>query len=332
MGEAICLFNLPREIWRSRIIPRLSVEDACRLDSALLNHILRPSLLEVFVDAKLEKETVVSLDIIDWITSRKIQPLRIKLIEDITGEDLSMFLDYCTELVSLNTWDFQVDAQVALKKSRQNDDNTLTYDGEFCEFSEEFVIAILKSSTHLKSLSICDMSLLQWFRMFPNIVHLCGNMEEINFRERQEAEREGAELTEYDEFEYSCFYLSRTSLHMVSNEIIPSALLAAVGAHFSTLTSVSILTTSMNAYIDKGLLSLAAHCPALERAALGEAYSHGTIVEFCRRRPNLTELRLIGDLTFFPETLQRALQLLPGTGTHPLANNYCVMSECCYEY
>lgn len=97
-------------------------------------------------------------------------------------------------------------------------------------------------------------------------------------------------------------------------DAVPVEVLRTVGAHFTTLTSITLYAE--HAEFSLGLLELAKSCPALAQAVLLVTITGETLIEFCRLCPNLIELQIaekIGILN--TEHVVLALNLLPGTRT-----------------
>lgn len=59
------LRNLRRELWHNCILSLLSLQDMCRLDSAVLNRLVRSNLLSLLVNIELAGESIVDTEIID---------------------------------------------------------------------------------------------------------------------------------------------------------------------------------------------------------------------------------------------------------------------------
>lgn len=59
----------------------------------MLNNSLRSGLLDSFAGLTLHGEQIISTEMIDWAMSKEIRLLRVKLIEDVTQEDLIRFVE-----------------------------------------------------------------------------------------------------------------------------------------------------------------------------------------------------------------------------------------------
>lgn len=107
-----------------------------------------------------------------------------KLIEDISRESLLQFTEYCPQLLSLNTWDFDYDAQVVLvlKKIRMEDDSDAEYTCR--EVSVDDVGKMLQHCPHPKSTRQYDVPFeIHWTITFIQIMDLCAQVDEINYKE-----------------------------------------------------------------------------------------------------------------------------------------------------
>lgn len=72
-------------------------------------------------------EEIITPDMMNWFMKRAIKPLNIKLSEDITNDDVLELSQYCPNLLSLNTCDFDADAQEVQQNSRLVDDDDADY-------------------------------------------------------------------------------------------------------------------------------------------------------------------------------------------------------------
>lgn len=295
--ETSGLIYLPGEIWRCHIIPQLSLADLGCLDSAALNSVARRNVIDAYIGAEIHKETIVSTEMIEWVIGRQIKTIRVKLIEDVSEQDLLRLVASCPQMVSINTWDIEEDAQAILDSVRLHDDSDATYNVRW--LTEESLTTVLLTCTALRNLHIIDMIPSEWFNIFPRIAPLCTQLDFKYFYNNDETN----ELTK--------FYLSPSTFTLESSEEVPASVLSAVAmTHFLTLSSVSL---EQEGLLPDSLLQLAKHCRSLERFILKVEMPDDCIVEFCRLCPTLEELRLLAVDGYDVETMRQALQLLPGT-------------------
>lgn len=280
------LLYLPREIWLSSLLPCLSLQDICRLDSASLARPARPILLSVLTGAEIQHEVILTPDVIHWITNRKFKPLRVKLIEDVSTEELLQFTKYNPQLVSLSTWDFDDNAQ-SMQIRYETDRNRNNNNGDMignrnCKRLDELTLTtILHLCPRLRCLRVHEMSIVEWCDIFVRNIGLFIHLDEVVYQESW--------CNEY----FLTFYLSRTSCKITTSEtIINTPLLTSIPVHYPALTAVELVSTTMQDGIDAGILALAGNCTALEKVVVGVTVSGNTLVELCRLLPNLAELQI----------------------------------------
>lgn len=285
---------------------QLSLQDIGRLDSAMLIISLRPGLLDAFVGLTLHGEQIISTEMIDWVMSKGVKLLRVKIIEDVRQDELLRFVEYCPQLISLNTWGFEDDCKFALKKSRIGDDKNAEYEAE--SFSVDAVATISQTCKQLKCFRLCDADPSEWFPTFSHIVPLFSHLEEFVYREKP---NDSEDTDDEDESQLATFCLRSTSLKLcTATNIFPLPQCSQLHA----LQDVLIDIGEADEDLEAELLQLADANPALQRAALAVSISNETLVEFCRLCPNLLELQLQQQhgVDYDTEGILQALQLLPG--------------------
>lgn len=306
--NAKLLWNLPREIWHSRIFRQLSLQDICHFDSALLNKSMRPSLRNLLQDAEVELEAIVFRELVDWVVLKGIKPLRVKLI-DATEEHLYLLIDHCPQLQSLNTWYFEDDAQEVLRKRLPPNVDEAACDT--CSLDERDLTSLLESCQQLKCLRLCcDMEDAELWDTFTNIVHLIKHLDEVCCRETEDP---GDEIDQ----KYSSFCLTHRSFRLTAIDTVPVQLLSTVAAHYTALTSVSLycpVLSTDGVTMDAGVQELAKNCPGLVKAVLRLPITGATLLEFCRLRFDLMELQIVrlSDFATASDCVHKAVQLLPG--------------------
>lgn len=220
---------------------------------------------------------------------------------NIRHVDLVTLLDYCPQLISISTWCTDQDVQAFLHKRVKG------RKGYRCNTSfwdELDMVCILTACLQLKSLSLGTMSQIDWWEIFPTIVHLCTNLDELNYQD---------DATN----SYCRFQVTRTSFFLYSLDPVPLNVLTTVVTHYEALTQVTIHCV-YDTQFDAAILQLAGSCPALRQAALLVPLTGATLIEFCILRPNLAELQVYqsGEDEFTPAVLSIATQFLTGTQHH----------------
>lgn len=331
------LINLPREIWLSSLFPSLSIQELCRLDYAVLNKAARPSLLSVLTGAEIHHEVILSPNVINWIRCRKIKLLRVKLVDDITIEDLLQFTRYSPHLLSLNTWDFDAGTDfmqsiydIDSDSQSTNSTDTLGSERIYRKMDEQAVRTILQHCPQLRCLRLHEMKIREWCDIFMHNIGRFAHLDEVNYVEQS--------------YYNQSFLINRTSLKISTAEVILSTpLLTSIATHYPTLTAVELDSPLVLQHdIDAGILALAQHCAALQRVGLRVEVQGDTLLELCRLRPNLVELQVV---EFFDEEdqhfVQESIRMLPGTLRIKRLNvhNFCFVMQyqlfgaCCrYEY
>lgn len=93
------LLVLPSELWIDSIVSQLSLEEICRLDSAVVNHALRTLLFNVLRSLVLENLIVDEVDArFVWLVARRIKCEELELwteLDNVAGSVLVPFLERC---------------------------------------------------------------------------------------------------------------------------------------------------------------------------------------------------------------------------------------------
>lgn len=148
-----------------------------------MSHALRCNLLDTLSGVELQHETIVSTDVIDWIICKNLKFLRIKLIEDVSEQDMLRYIQYCPQLLSLNLWDFEADAQAVLHKSRRFDDSTGDTIVYLRELDEQSIATILQTCKQLKCLRVIGLAPTIWFTLLLRMLPHCAQFDENKYQE-----------------------------------------------------------------------------------------------------------------------------------------------------
>lgn len=301
------MLSLPIEIWRNRILSQLSVNDQCRLDSAVQNRTTRETLHEALFGSEIPFETIITPEIIEWIMNKGIRPLQIKITEDITANDMLRFTEFCPQIKSIDTCRYEDDVQDVQEKSRMDDDDDAEYEArDMDETSLSNILLICKS---LKKLRICDFQPEEWWDVLPRIMPMCGQLDELTYNEPRPF-NDGGRL------DYTFFSLTRTKFHIKAEKMVDLGCVV-----LRALSSLQIAELKLDIagiggdFTDTEVSKIARCCPLLEVAEIDMCLSIGAFIDFCQCCNHLTDLSIHDvheDYFWDPACIRRACSFLHG--------------------